>query len=55
MNIIKLVLISLFSINGLTLTNILVDRSDAKSRQAVFLRAQKRLKQGLRMEPIGAL
>ena len=28
-------------------TNILVDRSDAKSRQAVFLRAQKRLQQGL--------
>ena len=28
-------------------TNILVDRSDAKSRQAVFLRAQRRLKQGL--------
>jgi len=28
-------------------TCILVDRSDAKSRQAVFLRAQKRLKQGL--------
>jgi len=26
MNIIKLILISLFSINGLTLTNILVDR-----------------------------
>lgn len=28
-------------------TSILVDRSSAKSRQAVFLRAQKRLKQGL--------
>lgn len=28
-------------------TCILVDRSSAKSRQAVFLRAQKRLKQGL--------
>ena len=28
-------------------TNILVDRSDAKSRQAVFLRAQRRLQQGL--------
>ena len=28
-------------------TNILVDRRDAKSRQAVFLRAQRRLKQGL--------
>lgn len=28
-------------------TSILVDRSDAKSRQAVFLRAQQRLKQGL--------
>lgn len=28
-------------------TNILVDRNDAKSRQAVFLRAQRRLQQGL--------
>lgn len=28
-------------------TSILVDRSSAKSRQAVFLRAQRRLKQGL--------
>ncbi len=28
-------------------TCILVDRSSAKSRQAVFLRAQRRLKQGL--------
>jgi len=28
-------------------TSILVDRSNAKSRQAVFLRAQRRLKQGL--------
>ncbi|WP_047549444.1 lysophospholipid acyltransferase family protein [Psychroserpens sp. Hel_I_66] len=28
-------------------TSILVDRNDAKSRQAVFLRAQRRLKQGM--------